>query len=416
MDTKVIIVAWRNLWRNRVRTCLTAAAICISCAVLVFFIGLQMSSYSSAINASTSIFQSHAQIQMPGYIDKPEVRKVISDISELRRSIAAIEKVQAASARALGFAFVSSEERSYGAQIVGVEPEKEQIVSSIAGLIREGAYLADENAYEAVLGRTLARNLKASIGDELTFMGQAADGSLAAGVVKIVGIFESGSDDFDRLFIQIPLKPFQDIFYMPEQGHAVAIRVADPDNIEGFINSLQNKLSSLSSNNGHRDLSVLGWEQLSPGLRQAIELDMASGWLFYLSLIAVVTFCVLNTFLMSILERTREFGMLLALGMLPGRIIKMIIFECLALLITGTAPGVALGTGLILYYGRVGFYVPGSEEVMKLWNLPAAVYTEMSWIAATLGPSILLVASVLFVFVAAQRIRTFEPVEAMRSL
>ena len=155
-------IAWRNIWRNPTRTSLTLLAICLTAGVLVFFISLQFSSYDTSINATVSMFSGHLQVQREGYLDKPEMRKSIPNANELRQKVVQIPGVDHVSLRGFGFALVSSEKRSYGVQVVGVLPSEERKVSTIPGVIRVGEYFSSMDAAEAVLGTSLAKNLKVS--------------------------------------------------------------------------------------------------------------------------------------------------------------------------------------------------------------------------------------------------------------
>ncbi len=408
-------MAWRNVWRNTRRTTLTALAVSFSCAILVFFNALQQSSYSAAIEASTSIMQGHVQVQSPGYQSRPQITNEIPDIRTLHSSLSQIQEVIGSAPRALGFALASTQQRSFGVQVMGVDPASEPLVSTIPKQIRAGDYLEEKSQdveYQVVLGETLARNLRVEPGDEITLLGQGFDGSLAVGVFRVRGLYSSGSQDLDRAVLQIPLSTFQEVFSMGDAGHVIALRGKSVASAAQLVRVIEQKLSHAHT----QSLAVLDWEALSPGLKQMIELDMASGWLFYFSLVLIVVFSVLNSFAMSLLERTREFGVLLAIGVSRLKISYMVFLESILLLLCGLIPGTFLGCAVIYYFHKVGFSVPGSEEVMKLWNLPVAIYPQFSIFAISLGPIVILLCSVLAVFVPIIRLRSLEPVEAMRAV
>ena len=265
------------------------------------------------------------QVQREGYLDKPRIRDAFSDIISLRNKVSSLPGVKAASARAIGFSLVSSEDRTYGAQIVGVEAANEPEVSTIPGLIRQGRFFNSPDAYEVVIGKTLAQNLKLKIGDEITFLGQGRDGSLAASVLPVVGFFDSGSRDLDRSTVMMPLSTFQETFSMRDGGHSIVVVGSSLAELPQLVKNVE----SILPKNDAEKLVALRWDELLPGLQQAIELDMSSAWLFWISLIMIVGFSILNTFLMSVLERTREFGVLLSLGQPPKQIFGMVMTECL---------------------------------------------------------------------------------------
>ncbi len=407
------LIAYRNIGRNRLRTILTLLAVAFATSVLVFGVSLQLSSYDTSINASTRLLSGHLQIQREGYLKKPQIRSVLQNASDLQSQVAQSDLVTQSSLRAMSFGLVSSKERSYGVQIFGMQADREGKISSIPGVIREGRYLRDADVAEAIIGRYLARNLRIGIGDELTFLAQGRDGSLAAGVVEVVGIYESGTNELDRSSIQLPLAYFQNAFSMPGEAHALVVLLDSLSHLDRGERALEQIVRNESQAKSEVPLDVLRWDELLPGLKQSIELDYTSGWLFFLSLVLVVTFTILNTFLMSVLERTREFGVLLALGMRPERISLMIILECAVLTVFGICAGMLLGSLVVTYFGAYGFRVPGAEELQKQWNLPAVIYPEVSLQSALRGPLIILTTGILASLYPALRVFYLIPREAI---
>jgi ABC-type lipoprotein release transport system permease subunit len=300
-------------------------------------------------------------------------------------------------------------DRSYGAQITGVEPTRESLVSSLPGLVTEGGFLSDPMAEEIVIGSILARNLRVGVGDELTFIGSGRDGSFAAAVVEVVGIFESGMPDMDRGFAQVPLGFFQDAFAMGDAGHAVVVMA--PGLLQ--VGATQARVEALLP--ADEDLVVHDWDALLPGLKQAIQADFVSAWFMYGILIILVAFSVLNTQLMSVLERTKEFGIVMSLGVTPGRLGRLVLLETTLMGIVGMVLGVLLGGGLVLWLHFQGFTYPGLEEMGGKFNLPGRIYPTVSMLGLLTGPLIVLAASVVASFYPALRLRWMEPVAAMRA-
>ncbi len=291
----------------------------------------------------------------------------------------------------------------------GSNPSIEAQVSSIPGLIKEGRFLSDAAAAEIVIGRVLARNLRVGVGDELTFIGSGRDGSFAAAVVAVIGIFESGMPDLDRVFAEVPLDFFQDTFAMGDAGHAVVVMA--PGLIQvGATASRVNELIPSSE-----ELVVHDWDALLPGLKQAIQADFVSAWFMYGILIVLVAFSVLNTQLMSVLERTKEFGIVMSLGVTPGRLGRLVLLETSLMGAVGMVLGVVLGGAIVLWLSYQGFSYPGLEEMGGKFNLPSRIYPQMSAIGLLMGPLIVFVSSVVAAIYPALRLRWMEPVAAMRT-
>ena len=164
-------MAWRNLWRHKRRTWLTATAMIFSNVLLVFMISLQFGSYEMMIGNTLKAFSGNLQIQAEGYQDNPKLRTSIPAVTDLADRVRTQIPGAHVTARAAGFALASSEQRSFGIQVIGVQPLHEPNVTSLPGLVREGRYLADSNVAEIVIGSVMARNLKVTPGDEITLLG-----------------------------------------------------------------------------------------------------------------------------------------------------------------------------------------------------------------------------------------------------
>ena len=201
----VFRLAWRNLWRQPKRTWLTMGAMIFSNILLVFMMSFQFGMYGLMIENTLKIFTGHVQVQAPGYIDDKKMRQTVPDIVPLADSLRRTLQSELVAARGQAFALASSEDRSYGIAIYGVESTYEPKVSSIPGLVSDGRYLNDDADAEIVIGSVLARNLRVAVGYEITLLGSGVDGSFAAAVVKIVGVFSSGIKDIDRNIAEIPL-------------------------------------------------------------------------------------------------------------------------------------------------------------------------------------------------------------------
>jgi len=280
----------------------------------------------------------------------------------------------------------------------------------LPGLVTDGRFLVGNDAAEIVIGAALARNLRVELGDELTLLGSGRDGSFAAAVVNVVGIFDSGIADFDRSITEIPLGFFQDVFYMDGSGHHVVINAGSIDGIEVLQARVEAALPAGA------DLVVHDWDALQPGLQQAIKADMSSAFFMYGILVILVAFSVLNTQLMSVLERTHEFGIVMSLGLTPGRLGRLVLLETSIMGVLGLVLGAVLG-GLFTYWFSVnGFAYPGMDEMAAKFNLPARFYPQVSTLSLLTGPLVVFVFTVLAALYPALKLRQLHPVEAMRAV
>jgi putative ABC transport system permease protein len=405
----VLHLAWRNIWRHPRRTWLTTGAMIFSNTLLVFMISIQFGMYDLMINNTLRSFSGHLQVQAPGYKDDQKMRQIVPDLRAMAATYREEPRFQNVAARGAAFALASSADRSYGVQVFGVEPDFEPGVSNIPGLVKEGRFLADSVAPEIVIGKVLARNLRAGIGDEITLLGTGRDGSFAAAIVSIVGIFDSGVPDLDRGVAEIPLGLFQDTFAMDGAGHELVITTSNLDSVAVAKQAAETLLPE------GEDLVVHDWEALQPGLKQAIQADLTSGWFMYGLLVILVAFSVMNTQLMSVLERTREFGIVLALGLTPGRLARLVMLETALMGLVGLALGAVLGALLTTWFTFHGFAYPGMEEMAINFNLPARIYPTVTPGTLVTGPAVVLAGTLAAALYPALRLHWLQPVEAMRA-
>jgi putative ABC transport system permease protein len=406
----VFRLAWRNLWRHSKRTWLTTGAMIFSNVLLIFMIGLQFGMYDLMIDNTLQTLTGHVQIQAPDYKDDQKMRQSVADVAGLARSLRTELGSDRVAARGVAFALVSSEDRSYGIAVYGVEPDYEGNISTIPGLVATGRYLNEPDAAEIVIGAALARNLRIGLGQELTLLGSGRDGSFAAAVVTVVGIFDSGVAELDRSFVEIPLTFFQDMFYMDGAGHQVVLTAPVIDDVP----ELQRRVVELLPIGA--ELVVHDWDALQPGLKQAIRADMSSAFFMYGILVILVAFSVLNTQLMSVLERTHEFGIVLALGLTPGRLGRLVLLETAIMGMLGLLIGALLGAILIAYLGINGFAYPGMEEMAAKFNLPARFFPQLTVPTLLAGPLVVFVFTILSALYPALRLHRLRPVEAMRAV
>ena len=407
-----IKMAWRNIWRNPRRSILTILAIAFASLLLVFMLSWQFGSYDTMINSSVKIHTGHVQVQAKGYQDKRAMRLVVSDPAAVGAILDKTEGVEAYTFRANAFSLVSSKERTYGAIVIGIDPVREAKVSTLGKLIRQGSYLSAGDTNQALVGELLAKNLHVGLGDELVVLGQGRDGSIAATVVQVKGIFGSGQDEFDRSSIHIPLKYFQDVYAMYGAAHEV---VAFGKSLEYVPKIKGTVMAGIEDTNKKGHMVALDWMELMPGLIEAIKMDLVSGFIFYIILIVVVAFSILNTFLMVIFERTREFGVLMAMGTTPGRLTKVLLIESASMTMVGIVLGIIAGSLITWYFQVHGIVISGASELMRQYGLPERMFPQLSLLSVSIGPGVVLVITLLTALYPALKVRRLRPVEAMRA-
>ena len=401
-----VLVAWRNLWRNKRRTWLSVGGIAFSLFLVVTGMAFQTGTYDDMINLGARLGHSHIQVQHPDYLDNPRVKNTFYDALGTSRSISQIPDVAGVAMRTESFALVSVGERSYGAMIVGVEPNKEPSVSDFPSLLIEGTYLSDVG--HAYIGSALARNLSAAVGDEIVILGTGKTGNLAPMLLTIGGIFTTGITDVDRSYVQVRIEAFQEAFEFGDEIHRLLVSVSDLAHINAVVADIRRVVSD--------EVVVHDWETLMPEIRQGIDLDKISAQFMYWMLLAVVLLSIVNTFVMTVFERSREFGMLVAVGMRPRQIIGMVVIESIALWIVGSVVGLLVCLAVVIPTSWVGVPTPAAATEMSMggMQIPTHIYPGLDASTLLTGHLVLGVGTVLGAMLPALRIRTLKPVEALR--
>ncbi|MEZ5557277.1 MAG: FtsX-like permease family protein [Pseudomonadales bacterium] len=398
-------LAWRNLWRNRRRTWLTAGGIGFAAWLQVFAMSMQDGTFGTMVDNAARLLTGHLQVQRPDYHDDPRLEHVLDDATSLREQALRLPGVTAALPRAQAFALAAGEDRSFGAQIMGVDAAAEQRASSLPGMVNEGRYL--EGSGEAVIGAALARNLGLGVGDELMLVGNAREGGVAAAVARVVGVFSTGIAELDRGLVQIPIDDFRQAWNLrADQIHALVVLL----DRTGRSTSVARALAGPGR-------AVLDWTELTPELVQAVELKRVGAQLFFALVAVIVTFSVVNTFMMTVFERTPEFGMLMALGMRPAAIARQLCGEALCMALLGLVLGLGSAALLVAVLAAVGVPLPADvEDVLVRYKLPERIYPVFSWGAAATACIVLLLGTQLAALVPALRVLRLRPVQALRAM
>lgn len=405
----IVSLAWRNIWRQPTRTWLSLIGMAFTSMLLVFVLSFQLGSYDTMKASMLQISDGFGQFQPIGYKDDPEMGKVIPDPAAIVAEVSEVEGISGITERGNGFGLLANDERTFAAAIMGIDPVAEGTVTTLTNKVDQGRTLNADDTNAIVLGDGLARNLKVGLGDPVTLLGSGTDGSVAADVLNVVGIFKSGVPELDRQMAQMPISRFKETFLMEEASHAVLVRSVELPAVE----AAEEQLKAIAAKH---DIVYLNWEELRPEVQQMINIDFYSAMMMYATLVIVVVFIILNTLYMSVLERTREFGVLLALGMKRRQIGRMVWMEMIFLSAVGSGIGIVLGMILTGIFQQTGIAIDmeGTQEIYAQWGLPSKFYPEMTFGRVTAGPAAIVILISLLGIIPYRRVKGLEPVEAMK--
>ena len=356
----------RNLLRNRWRSGLTLAAIAVAVGLMVWTLAFYEGWIGQMVRGATAVETTQAQIHTAEYVRNPRVWRTFPFGPDRMAAAAAVPGVLAVSPRVELNGLVGNEQRSQVGRFIGVDPALEARATPVTEGVVTGRWLdATPPPYpaprQAVLGEGLAAQLRATPGDELVVFLEAADGSLGNELLEVIGVVRTGNTMVDRTAVYLHI---DDARYLAALGdddvHEVAFRSADLDDAATVATALaatlgiRDGLPHDSVEVAEEDLVVQPWQQIVPDIHAMIALFRGSYWFMYALIYLVAAVGILNTQRMSALERRREFGIMLAIGMRPRRMFRTLVAETLVLGLVGALIGAALGGILGWYHATAG--------------------------------------------------------------
>jgi len=335
-------IAWRNLWRNPRRTGLALAAIGLSVTLVLIYDGVLRWEAGWMVDTITGPMLGHVQAHAPEWRKTRAMEKTLRDVTKTVAALRADPGVAGVDARVYAPALAALGEEGFAIMVIGVD---------VAEAARPARLLQGVTTRigtrEVLMGNLLAAQMGVKPGDRIAVVGQGVDGSLANDLLTVRALISTPVDSVNRQALIMPIRDAQDLFAMSDEAHELVIYGRDVEQAKALAAGLQ-RLPALSG------AEVLDWQAAQPGMYELVRLVEVM-WVFILVLVFVAAAAgVANTALMSTFERTHEFGMLLALGTTPSRIVGMIVLESLALGATGALLGTALGSALVAWAYRTG--------------------------------------------------------------
>jgi putative ABC transport system permease protein len=418
MSGRLLLLAWRNLWCNPRRTLIAMAAIGFGYAMLLFVACLMAGLRQQMIESGTGLVLSDIEVHAPDYYPDRPVHLTLggpngTDVGALLATIDADPRVQAASPRVYGYGLISAAQQSAGVQLIGVVPDLEQKITVLQTRMVKGSYLAEAMPKGIVIGDKLATTIGVEVGSEIALLTPAADGSTGNDLYTVSGLFRTGLDAMDSGLVLMPLGALQELLRLPpDRIHEVGIKLHDVAAATATATALEAQLSKSFP------VRVSPWQELAPELADYVQFNRRVTFILFFIFFLLVAMGIVNTMLMAIIERTRELGMLMAVGMRPVHVVGLIVAEAASLAVASLVLGAALGTPLLWYLqdhglnlGRDGSAVSLAGIVVgPLWHgrQDFAAYAQ-----AALGLGVTALMAALYPALRAAR---FRPAEALRKV
>ena len=409
------IMAWRNIWRSMTRSLVVMGAIAVGIWAALSLTGFATGMVKSYVNNAVQNIVSHIQVHQPEFLDENEVKYNIPDLMAVEQAVRAEPGVRAVSVRSVANGMISSSQGARGVAIKGVEPEEEARVNALNENIVDGEYFSGDSRNPILVSDELAQKLNVKVRSKVVLNFQDRGGSITAAAFRIVGIFDTGNNPFDlsHVFVRRSdlnhlLIPAADSTQSADAlAHEIAIMVDDIRNVDTIASSLRAELPGLK---------VQTYRQISPDL-QLYEGQIKNISLIYLTVIMLaLVFGIINTMLMAVLERIKELGMLMAIGMNKLKVFLMIVLESVMLGLVAMPVGLILGYITIDYVGENGIDMSMYAEGLENFGMSSIIYFELDPVVyGQVAVGVFLTAVLASIYPALKAIR-LKPVEALRTI
>ncbi|WP_022665900.1 ABC transporter permease [Desulfospira joergensenii] len=405
-----LYLAWRNVWRNPKRTGIILTAVIIGAWTMLAFTALSRGMMVSTLENALNTLTGHIQIQNPAFRDDPVVENRISNpapVADLLNHDLPAGSRWAFRIQVDGVA--SNARNSEGITIVGIVPEKEPGLSFYGNSIAQGRLLDPGDDRGIVVGEALLDSFETKIGRKLVLMTQGADRETASRAYKIRGTFRTEMEATEKKYVFISLAAARKLLGIGDGVTSACIRLPDRNPLD---RAALGQAAQALTKDLPKDLTVLTWIEMLPLLKGYLDMFDRFMLLWYLVVFTAMAFGLVNTMLMAVLERTREFGLLKALGLTPVRIVRNVLLECLVLLVIGLAAGNVLGflTIRLLSGGIDMSFMAQGSEFFGMGRLVIPFFTVRDLLSVN---AVIMGLGILVCLYPAARAGQITPVEAM---
>ena len=403
----IISLSWRNVWRNKLRSSVILSAVGIGIFAGVFTWAFYAGMVHQRIETAISTEASNIQIHPVHYLEDPHVKNYIENSDKIINNISKYPEVKGVSGRVLISAMIMSAEQGTGVLVMGVDPEKEKSVTNIYTKITDGAYFEGIKRNPIVLGRKLADKLKLKVRSKVVVTLQQLDGTIVKDQFRVAGIYDISNSMYEEMYVFVRSKDLSQLIQIdPSASHEIAVKLYD--------NQLEDQVfAKIKSDYPAYDVKL--WRELMPEV-SLVEDTMDISMIFIMVIILFgLCLAIINTMLMAVLERVKEIGMLMAIGMNRKRVFSMIVMETIFLTITGTVVGIITASIISIIFNHVGIDLASGKAAYESMGYDTMVYPIISLKIIVEVTIMVIIASLLSAIYPSIKALKLKPAEAIRS-
>ncbi len=358
-------VAWRNIWRNPARSLVViasvAAGLYAGMLLIAIFNGFVVQEIDSAVHTQLA----HIQIHAPAFSEDKDIKIVLPNGTELEEKLKNIPGITGVSGRIITTGMISSATAAAGMEIHGIDARDEQRVSKVSEMMLQGSYFKTPRPNSVVLGSTLAEKLGVKMNSKIVLTFQSATGDLTAGSFRISGIFKTTNSMFDQSTVFVQKADLATITGTLNNLHEIAILCADIKQVDATTSDLKKQYPALK---------VESWKEISPEMAMVTSIFDQMMYIIIGIILLALMFGIINTMLMAVLERQREFGILMAIGMNKPRIFMMILWETVILTMAGIPVGIGATLASLAYLSKAGLDLTQFSKSLSQYGIGNIIY------------------------------------------
>ena len=401
-------LSWKNVWRNKVRTLVLVSSIALGIWAGTFILSFSWGMSSQYVNIAIKGQISHLQIHNPKYKKDKNVKYYIPQSQEIIPEIKALSNVVAVSGRMIVNGMISSTASGVGVNITGIDPVDENEVTGMGTNLFEGDYFKSSKRNQIIIGEKLSHKLKVKINNKIVLTFQDATGTITAGAFRITGIFKTRNSTFDETNVFVKSTELNALVGLPAQStHEIAILLNNNKN----LNAVHGKLSKLFP-----ALLIEDWQEIAPELRFVIDSFDQTMYLFIGIILLALAFGIVNTMLMSVLERVRELGILMAIGMNKFKVFFMIMLETFYITLIGGPLGILMAYFTIHYFGNAGINLSAFSKGLESYGMDPIVYPVLALDQYMRILLMVFIAAILAAIYPSVKALKLKPVKAIRKI
>ncbi len=370
-----IAISWKNIWRNKLRSIIIIMAIAIGIFGGIFANAFFMGMAYQRVDASIKNESANIQIHNPKFLVDESINNGIKNTSLILNKIKNIKDIRGISERLKEMGMAGTAQANAGIIVNGIYPNKEKQVTRIFEKIQKGNYLKQEDLIGILIGKKLSEKLNAYIGDKIILSLADRQGEIVYGAFKVKGIYNTNNNMFDGINVFVNYKDLQSLLKTSEDYYTeIAISLVNNNLTSTFKNDISKILKDKIQS---KELIIRDWAEITPTLKLMVESIDYFAWFFIVIILIALAFGIINTMIMVVMERTKELGMLMAIGMNKKRVFSMILWETVFLSFVGALVGMLISASILQYFIYAGLDLSLFGDGMNAFGFDTVIYPKV---------------------------------------